>query len=392
MKLGRRVGHITQGGEDGWEVYYRARDLTLAGERLVNLTIGEHDVRTDRTILDAMHGSAVSGQTGYTFGPGKRPLREAIAARVQARTGVPTTWENVIVTPGGQAALFASHMVLLSEGETGLYCDPFYATYPGTIRATGADAVSVATRSEEAFQPREAALVAAAERTGARTLLINTPNNPTGVIYGRGTLDGIARAVTDRDLWLISDEVYDTQVWEGSHISPRTLPGMAGRTLVVGSMSKSHAMTGSRLGWIVADPSVIEAVTVLATNTTYGVPAFVQDAALFALNQGEAFEDRIAAPFRRRRGIARDVLGQSPALRLIPADGAMYVMFDIRATGLSGKDFALRLLEEERIAVMPGESFGTASAGHIRVAMTVADEAFAEALGRLGAFAERVTA
>ena len=390
MKLGLRINHITQGAPDGWDVYYRARDMVARGEPVVNLTIGEHDVRTDRTILDAMHASAVSGQSGYTFGAGKRPLREAIAARVQARTGVPTTWENVIVTPGGQAALFAAHMVTLDAGDTGLYCDPFYATYPGTIRANGAHAVSVPTRSENAFQPDGASLAAAARATGARTLLVNTPNNPTGVVYSRETLEGIARAVAAHDLWLISDEVYDTQVWEGAHLSPRALPGMAARALVVGSMSKSHAMTGSRLGWIVAAPEVIEAVTVLATNTTYGVPAFVQDAALFALSQGEAFEAAVAAPFARRRGIAREVLAGSNALRLIPAQGAMFVMLDVRATGLSGEAFAAQLLADEAIAVMPGESFGQSSAGHVRVAMTVADEAFADALGRLSRFAARV--
>lgn len=389
MQLGRRVAHITGGAADGWDVYYRARDLRQAGVPLTNLTIGEHDVLTDRRIIDAMHASAASGQTGYTFGAGKRPLREAIAARVQARTGHPTTWENVIVTPGGQSALFASHMVTLSEGDTGLYCDPFYATYPGTIRATGAKAVSVPTRSEAGFQPDPALLSEAARATGAKTLLINSPNNPTGVIYTRDTLGGIAQVAKDHDLWLISDEVYDTQVWQGEHISPRVLPGMAERTLVVGSMSKSHAMTGSRLGWIVASPDVIEAVTVLATNTTYGVPAFVQDAALHALNMGPTFESQIAAPFARRRDIAARMLDGANLLRQIPTDGAMYVMIDVRATGLSGVAFANRLLDQERIAVMPGESFGQSAAGHIRVAMTVDDAAFADALSRLLDFATR---
>lgn len=388
MRVARRIGHITGGAADGWEIYYRTRALEARGERVANLTIGEHDIRTDRAILDAMHASTLAGNTGYAFGPGKPELRAEIAARVAARTGVPTTWENVVVTPGGQAALFASHMALLDAGDRALYCDPYYATYPGTIRATGATAVPVPTRPEAAFQPEEAAI--SAHAPGARTLLVNTPNNPTGAVYSRATLDGIARAAEAHDLWLISDEVYDTQVWAGRHLSPRALPGMADRTIVVGSMSKSHAMTGSRLGWIVAPVPVAEAVTVLATNTTYGVPAFVQDAALFALRQGEAFEERIAAPFRRRRDLALTVLAGSNRVRPIPAEGAMYVMLDIRATGLSGEAFALRLLEEERIAVMPGESFGQAAAGHVRIAMTIADEAFAGAMARLAAFADRI--
>ena len=388
MNLANRIAHITGGGADGWAIYYRTREMEQAGVTVTNLTIGEHDIKTDRAILDAMHASTLAGNTGYAFGPGHRTLREAIAERTEARTGVPTTWRNVVVTPGGQAALFATHMALLDAGDRGLFCDPYYATYPGTIRATGAIAVPVPTRPEAVFQPEASAI--AAHAAGAKTLLINTPNNPTGAVYSRATLEGVARAVQDHDLWLISDEVYDSQVWAGSHLTPRALPGMADRTIVVGSMSKSHAMTGSRLGWIVAPEAVAEAVTVLATNTTYGVPAFVQDAALFALRQGEAFEARIAAPFRRRRDIAIRVLAGSNLVRPIPADGAMYVMLDIRATGLSGDDFAMRLLEDERIAVMPGESFGRAAAGHVRIAMTVADTAFEDALTRLAAFAERL--
>ena len=391
MKLGARVGHITQGGGDGWDVYHRARAMAGRGEPVVNLTIGEHDVATDPAILSAMDSSARGGEVGYTNGPGKQALREAVAARIQAQSGVATTWENVAVAAGCQGALFSAHMVLLDAGQTGLFIDPHYATYPGTIRATGAKAVAVTARSEDGFQPDAAALAAAARATGARTLLVNSPNNPTGVVYGRATLERIAQVARDADLWLISDEVYDSQVWEGAHLSPRTLPGMAERTVVVGSLSKSHAMTGSRLGWVVGPPEVIAAVTVLATNTTYGIPGYIQDAGLFALAQGPAFEAGIAAPFARRRAIAQKVLGASNVLRLIPADGAMFVMLDIRPTGLTGTAFADRLLADERIAVMPGESFGAASAGHIRVAMTVEDTAFADALERLQRFAGALT-
>ena len=385
MRQSDRTAFITGAGTDGWEVYYRARAMAAAGERVLQLTIGEPDTKTDPAILRAMHASAMAGNTGYTFGPGKTDLRETVAARVLARTGVPTTWRNVIITTGGQAGIFASHMVLCDPGDRALICDPYYATYPGTIRSVGATPVAVPTRPEDAFQPRPEAI--AAQAAGARTLMINSPNNPTGVVYTRATLDGVAGVVQDHGLWLISDEVYDTQVWQGAHISPRALPGMAERTLVIGSMSKSHAMTGSRLGWVVAPEAVVEGLTTLVTNTTYGVPAFVQDAARFALDQGADFEAAIAAPFRRRRALAHGILCGQNVVRAVPSDGAMYLMLDIRETGLSGNAFAGALLDAERIAVMPGESFGQAAAGHVRVAMTIADDVFAEALTRLLAFA-----
>ena len=300
---------------------------------------------------------------------------------------MPTTRANVVVTPGGQAALFATHAATCDAGDTALFIDPYYATYPGTLRGAGAVARSVAATPEHGFQPRARDVAAAAG--GARSLLINTPNNPTGVIYTEDTLTGLAQVCRDHDLWLISDEVYDTQVWHGRHLSPRALPGMAERTLVIGSMSKSHAMTGSRIGWIVGPEEAVEHLINLSTHTTYGVPGFIQDAALWALERGKPLEDEIAAPFRRRRAIAEKLLKASNTVAAVPCDGAMYVMLDIRATGLSGEAFAHALLDAERIAVMPGESFGRAAAGHLRVAMTVDDPAFADALTRLVRFAER---
>jgi len=389
MQLSKRITGITGGGSDGWEVFDRACAMKTAGVAVIELTQGEHDIRTAPAILDAMHKSALAGHTGYSSVPGTAALRDAVAARVQQRTGMSTTRDNVVITPGGQSALFAAHVAVCDPGDTALYIDPYYATYPGTLRGAGAIAKAVQTRPGQHFQPQADVLAQAAP--DARSLLINTPNNPTGVIYTPETLQGIAQVCRDHALWLISDEVYDTQVWQGQHISPRTLPGMADRTLVVGSMSKSHAMTGSRVGWIVGPEEAIANLINLSTHTTYGVPGYIQDAALFALQQGPTLEAKIAAPFLRRRAIAETVLTQTNAVSAVPCDGAMYVMLDIRATGLSGEAFANRLLDDEHIAVMPGESFGRSAAGHIRVAMTIQDTAFQTALTRLVQFAERIS-
>jgi arginine:pyruvate transaminase len=379
--LSSTLTNLIEGGSDGWEVFMRARKMIANGTPVTELTIGEHDIRTDPSILAAMDVSARGGHTGYATVPGIAELRAEVAARVQTRTGVPTEPENVMITPGGQSALFASHLAACPFGQKALYLDPYYATYPGTLRGVGAVAVPIQTRAEDGFQPDAREIDAHAD--GAASLLINSPNNPTGVIYTRETLEGIADVCKRHDLWLISDEVYDTQVWEGAHLSPRALPDMAERTLVIGSMSKSHAMTGSRIGWIVGPKDAIAHIANLATHTTYGVAGFVQDAALFALREGPEFEAKIAAPFERRRALTVDILKGQNHVKLIPADGAMYVMLDIRATGLSGEDFANQLLDTHHIAVMPGESFGKAAAGHIRVAMTIDDERYAEALRTL---------
>ncbi len=175
----------------------------------------------------AMHKSAIGGHTGYAMVPGTDALRDTVARRTMERTGVRTTRDNVLITPGGQSALFAAHSAACDPGDTALFLDPYYATYPGTLRGVGAIPRAVQTRAEDAFQPRARDIEAAA--AGARSLLINSPNNPTGTVYSQATLQGIADVCKAHDLWLISDEVYDSQIWEGAHISPRSLPGMAER-------------------------------------------------------------------------------------------------------------------------------------------------------------------
>jgi arginine:pyruvate transaminase len=390
MALSHRITTLTDDDSGGWDVFLRAREMIAQGVPVIELTIGEHDIRTAAPILQHMHASALGGHTGYAMVPGTDALRDSVARRTTERTGVKTTRDNVLITPGGQSALFAGHAAVCDPGDKALYIDPYYATYPGTLRGVSAIPHAIQTRADDGFQPRASDIDAVAK--GAASLLINSPNNPTGIVYSRATLEGIAKVCQRHDLWLISDEVYDSQVWRGAHLSPRSLPGMVERTLVVGSMSKSHAMTGSRCGWVIGPAEAIDHMINLATHTTYGVPGFVQDASAYALDQGPDIEAQVAAPFRRRRNLAQDVLAGQTAVSLVPAQGAMYLMLDIRSTGLSGDAFANTLLDKHHIAVMPGESFGSAAAGHIRVAMTIEDTAFKTALQILCHFAQTLTA
>lgn len=390
MKLSNRLLAINGDPEadDGWGAYYRAVEMRRAGEAVTMLCIGEHDFPAAPFIVEAMAESARGGNTGYALARGQAGLREAIAARVARTTGVATGAHEVIVTTGGQAALYAAISAAADPGDTVAIIDPHYATYPATVCGPGCALAKVAARPARGFQLHEADLIAGTK--GAKALLINTPNNPTGAVYDAGSLAAIRAACLENDLWLISDEVYDGQVHEGAHVSPRSLPDMAERTMVVGSLSKSHVMTGFRLGWLAAPSEVIEGVHGLSNATTYGVPGFIQDAATVALTEGDAFEAETAARYRRRRDLAVEALRGADKVSLSPPQGAMYVMIDVRATGLSGNDFAMSLLEAEKIAVMPGESFGAAASGHVRVALTTEDEAMADALRRLAAHAERV--
>ena len=386
MRIAERLR--TMGGDDGgaWIPYFRAKQMIAAGQHVTELTIGDHDIKTSKDIMDAMHQSALTGKTGYTEITGVKRLRQAIAERIQNRTGVDTSEENLIITSGGQGALLTAHLATLNEGDRALYGEPYYPTYPNTIRAAGGLPVALPMRSEFGFQPDNESLDRLAK--GARTILFNSPNNPTGAIYPRESLDRIAATAIEKDLWAISDEVYDTQVWEGEHISIRSMPGMRERTLVVGSMSKAFAMTGFRIGWLVGPEDLIKSVGELTTVVTFGVPEFIQDAALFALEQGKQLEQKIAAPFKERRQAALDVLQGRNAIAITPPSGSMYLMLDIRSTRMSGKEFANHLLDREQIAVMPGESFGASAAGHIRVALTAERNVLEDALARLANLVE----
>jgi len=381
MELSNRIANILGEGSDGWGVFYKARQMKAAGLDVVELTVGQHDTPTDPMILDAMYDAAKQGHVGYTEMSGLPVLRDTVAKRVETMTGVQTKRENVLITAGGQFALFAANMATLNPGDKALFIDPYYATYPSTIRAASGVPVPIKAHAENGFQPQASDILENID--GAKSLLINSPNNPTGVVYSAKTMSDIADLCHDNDLWLISDEVYDTQVWEGQHITPRALPDMIDRTLVIGSLSKSHAMTGSRLGWLIGPERVISQLQHLATSSTYGLPGFIQQAALTALNAGKEFEDKIAAPFRRRRDIALRLIEKSNAVSAVPAQGAMYLMLDIRSTGMSGEEFAHELLDKHMIAVMPGESFGQAAVGHIRVALTIDDDRLEQALKTL---------
>lgn len=381
MQLSGKILSAGKGNSEAWEPYYRARKMVEDGEDVIELTVGDHDIKTAPDIINAMFESARDGKTGYTIIPGIEPLRKAVAARVEKNSGVETDFKNVVITSGGQAALLASHLAVLNPGDRAIATDPFYPTYPGTIRAAGGEFTPLPARARNSFLPVREDIEAAVP--GAKSLLFNSPNNPTGAVYPAETLGLIAEAACRHDLWLISDEVYETQIWQGHHSSIRELDGMQERTLVIGSMSKSHAMTGSRVGWIVGPHDVMASIEDLVTVATFGVPEFIQEAAIFALEQGTELEEQVAAPFRSRREIALRILREQQAVGYFPPSGAMYLMLNIRATGLSGMQFANKLIDEEKVAVMPGESFGAAAAGHIRIAMTVEDARFEDALGRL---------
>ena len=377
-----RISNIIPSGKDGWEVHFDAMTRKQQGEDIIMLSVGDHDFDTPSETVEAAVRLVRAGHHHYVQLPGLPRLREAMAKVTTRSTGVATAADQVIATPGGQAALYAAAQATLDPGSHAIVVAPYYATYPGTFRAAGADFTVVETRAEDGFQPRRETIEAAVRPT-TRAILINTPNNPTGAIYSRASLEAIADVCLKHDLWLLSDEVYWT-LGGGEHVSPRSLPGMAERTLVINSMSKSHGMTGWRIGWLTAPAQIIDLLISLNLVSTYGLTDFVSRAAIEALENDWGVE-KIAAIYAGRRHVVLDALRGANGVAVRGSEGGMYVMLDIRAIAADDEAFAWNLLNTEKVAVMPGSSFGDAAAGCIRISLCQPDDVLREAARRIRA-------
>jgi arginine:pyruvate transaminase len=380
----KRLEGIIPSGKDGWEVHFAAMNRKEAGEDIIMLSVGDHDFDTPSETVEACVTAVRSGHHHYTQLPGVPRLRKAMA-RISTRcTGIETDAAEVLVTPGGQLALYAAVQGTLDRGDHAVVVAPYYATYPGTFRAAEADFTVVEAEAADGFQPRATAIEAAL-KPNTKAILLNTPNNPTGAIYSRESLEAIARLCVERDLWLLSDEVYWT-LSGGQHVSPRALPGMAERTLVINSMSKSHGMTGWRMGWLTGPESMISLLVSLNLVTTYGLTGFIQEAAAEALENDYGVK-QIADTYNGRRKVFLDAIRGLNDITVRGSEGGMYVMLDIRAVEPDCEKFAWALLDAEKLAVMPGSSFGDAAAGHIRISLCQPDDLLLEAASRLRRFA-----
>lgn len=377
-----RISGITPSGKDGWEVHFAALTRKQAGEDILMLSVGDHDFDTPAPTVEACVEALRTGHHHYIQLPGLPRLRAAMATLSTRCTGLATTSEEVIVTLGGQGALYAACQAVLDPGDHAVVVAPYYATYPGTIRAAGATVTEVEARADNGFEPERAAL-AAALRPETRAILINSPNNPTGAVYSRATMQAIAELCIEHDLWLLSDEVYWT--FSGDHLSPRALPGMKERTLVVNSLSKSHGMTGWRIGWLTAPADIVNLLASLNLVSTYGLPDFVSHAAVATVENGYGV-DEIAGRYAARREMFLAEIADMEGVVVRGSRGGMYVMLDVTALADDCESFAWNLLDAEQVAVMPGSSFGAAAEGHVRISMCQEEAVLREAAARLRRF------
>jgi arginine:pyruvate transaminase len=371
---------------DTWDVHYRAMQRMEAGDDIFLLSVGqESDSTTPASIVDAAVESIRGGRHHYTAVEGEAALRRAIAHRHSQRCGLHIDPEDVVVFAGAQNALFATAQTLLQTGDEVILIEPYYTTYPATVTASGATQVSVALKPEEGFQ-LDVERVAGAITDRTRAILINTPNNPTGAVYERSSLQALVDICRRNDIWLISDEVYSDIIEGPAPCSLLSLEGAADVLVTVSSVSKSHRMTGWRIGWAIGPRELTNHMYNLNMCMSYGLPAFTQDAALHALMHETAVTAEIRERIARQRRVVVEGLQSIPGSELYSEGGGMFVILDIRQLGVDSMMFASNLLEHEGVSLQPLTGFGASCEGLIRVSTVLGEERLREACRRIARY------
>ncbi|MBJ2283471.1 aminotransferase class I/II-fold pyridoxal phosphate-dependent enzyme [Pseudomonas sp. MF6755] len=385
MRFSPFVERIAGQGVAAWDIHHAAFNAASQGEDIIILSVGDPDFATPSFITDAAVDALQAGDTHYTEIAGRPALREAVAARYSQTLDRPLTADNVIIVPGAQNALFISSLCLLQAGDEVLVLDPMYVTYEATLKASGATLVRVPCSAQSGFR-LDPQLLAAAITPRTRAIFFSNPNNPTGVVLNPQELQAIADLAIAHDLWVVVDEVYESLVFDGEYHSLAALPGMAQRCIVIGSLSKSHAMTGWRIGWLIAAPQMVTHAETLVLSMLYGLPGFVMEAATAAVLAHDQVTEGMREVYRRRRDLVVAGLSDCPGIRVQAPQAGMFVLVDVRGTGLSSLDFAWRLFREAGVSVLDAAAFGEPAQGFVRLSFTLGEERLAEACRRIVQF------
>jgi arginine:pyruvate transaminase len=382
MRFSPLVDRVAGKGAGAWEIHFAAERQRAAGRDIIFLTVGDPDQAPPAPVIEATVAALRRHRTGYAPILGYPEVRGAVAARFARRTGKPCAADNVVIVPGTQAGLYCALQCLAGPGDEVIVPEPMYATYEAVGGASGARLVNIPLRPENGFHPDLDAL-ARAVTPRTRMIWINSPHNPTGAVLDRAEIAAIAALCRQHDLWLLSDEVYEDLAFARAHVSPWSLPGMEERTVVVSSLSKSHAIPGFRMGWMIGPTSLTPHLFNLLLCTLYGGPPFIQDGGLVALTSDLPEVAALHEDYRRRAALMFGILAAAPNCRVAAPEGGMFVLLDIRASGLSSEEFAKRLLEREGVAVLPADGFGPSATGHLRISLTVGDDRLKEAGERI---------
>ncbi len=385
MRYSQFTRRIDGEGAAAWQLHWAAMEAKRAGRDVIVLSVGDPDFATPAAVTETAIASLRRGDTHYADSVGLPAARAAVAHRHSQNTGQQVDAANVAIVPGAQGGLFAAAMSLLDPGDEVLVPEPMYVTYEATLQATGATLVRVPCRAENGFR-LDLRVLEAAVTDRSRAIFMANPNNPTGVVLSREELEGMARLAQRHDLWVVADEVYKALVFEGEHVSVASLPGMGERSITVSSLSKSHAMTGWRFGWVVGPKELITHVGHLGLCNLHGLPAFIQHAGIRGLQDDVPEIALMHAAYRRRRDIALAALSQVPGLRCHRPDAGMFMLLDVRGTGLTAADFAWRLFQQAGVSVLDANAFGRSAEGHVRLSFAIDELSLRQACERIAGF------
>jgi aspartate aminotransferase len=380
LQLARRMSRL--GTETAFEVLNKARALERQGKSIIHLEIGEPDFDTPANVIAAAVDALHKGWTHYGPSAGLPELRQTIADYVSRTRGVKVGAEEVVVVPGGKPIIFFTILALIDEGDEVIYPNPGFPIYESMIHYVGGKAIPIRLREDHDFSldvNELAPLIT--DRT--RLIILNSPQNPTGGVMQRREVEQVAKIIGERNIMVLSDEIYSRLLFEGEHFSMMSVPGMQERTILLDGFSKTYAMTGWRMGYGVMRPDLAAHLTRLMTNSSSCTASFTQIAGIEALRGDQSSVDHMCGEFKQRRDRFVAGLNKVKGFSCRMPKGAFYVFPNITKTGWKSKPLADALLEQAGVAALSGTAFGAFGEGYLRFSVANSLENLEQALDRI---------
>ena len=349
---------------------------------IINFSLGDPDITTDERIINKAFQDALDGHTHYTDFYGDMELREALVDYYSAEYDYKMPVEEVMITTSGCHAMWLVMEAILDDGDEVIIPSPFFTPYPQQVKLARGIPVMMDLKESDDFQI-DTAYLESLITNRTKAIILNTPNNPTGACLTRETMEAIAKIVEKNDIVVVADDIYTKFSFSEPFIPFTSLPGMRDRTITVGSFSKDYAMTGWRIGYILARPEFIKVVKDINENNVFTAPSISQRAALHGLALRDEIQPPMIEEFKTRVFAAYDRITQLKNISVLPPKGTFYLFPNITATGLSSAEVADRILKEAHVLVLPGNAFGDAGEGYIRIAVTVGVDKINEAFDRI---------
>ena len=380
LRLASRMSRL--GTETAFEVLNRARALEKQGKEIIHLEIGEPDFDTPANVVEAAVGALHKGWTHYGPAAGLPDLRQTIADYVSRTRGVPVSSDEVVVVPGGKPIIFFTMLALVDEGDEVIYPNPGFPIYESMINYLGGRAVPIPLREERDFS-LDVNELASLISNRTKLIILNSPHNPTGGVLTKRDIHDVAEAIGDRNIMVLSDEIYSRLIFEGEDVSIMSVPGFKERTILLDGFSKTYAMTGWRMGYGVMRADLAAQFSRLNTNSISCTASFTQIAGIEALRGDQASVDKMSNEFKRRRDVFVAGLNKIKGFSCRMPKGAFYTFPNITKTGWPSKKLADALLEEAGVACLSGTAFGAFGEGYLLFSVANSLDNLKKALERI---------